>query len=542
MQELQSQPPVHHPSDVIGSWGPLQRRIFFAIVTLYCVAPFSNSVIVFITPKQDFWCVDTDPVTGSAVHLKGSCFLDYENKTKCTKFEYDKAKFKRTLITEFDLVCDRAWLGSAAQSLHQIGYMVSGIGLGLISDRYGRLFCAKLSISLEIVAGLGQAFAPSIYLYMIARFFVGIAAYGRFLNSYVLLSEWVGPKIRAKIAAVSGYGWTAGSMLLPFVFYHIPDYFKVQIFATTFEIIGFIAYIIIVYESPKFLMTHGRYQEAEEILTKAALEADRLSSDEVKSRIQQLKDHVSEEEERAKKKEKSGRYSVLAVWSDPDLLRLSLILYFTWFSTAFISYAFFLNVGNLGGSLYWNVFIFAVAGGVENAISYIILPRFERRTILVTSLVVTAFGLFCVLACSFNDSLITPRIVFSFLFSISLGVTFGTVYIYTTETFPTTMRQASLGTCSIFARIGSVIAPFIKELTLATHLSVSLIIFASLSVVNALLMMMLPDTTDIQLPDNILQSKEVVEKDHRRLSIVHLRRMSRVSATGEKREAVDSVN
>src|SRR2546421_462660 len=90
IQELQpQQPPVYHPSDVIGSWGPLQRRIFFAIVTLYCVAPFSNSVIVFITPKQDFWCVDTDPVTGSAVHLKGSCFLDYANTTKCTKFAYD---------------------------------------------------------------------------------------------------------------------------------------------------------------------------------------------------------------------------------------------------------------------------------------------------------------------------------------------------------------------------------------------------------------------------------------------------------------------
>ena len=48
--------------------------------------------------------------------------------------------------------------------------------------------------------GLIQAFSPTMMSYMISRLFFGAASYGRFLNGYVLIMEWVGPKLRGDAA------------------------------------------------------------------------------------------------------------------------------------------------------------------------------------------------------------------------------------------------------------------------------------------------------------------------------------------------------
>ena len=46
------------------------------------------------------------------------------------------------------------------------------------------------------------------------------------------------------------------------------------------------------------------------------------------------------------------------------------------------------------------------------------------------------------------------------------GITsaFGIIYLYTAEIFPTNVRNTVLGTCSTFARIGGMMAPFSDDL------------------------------------------------------------------------------
>lgn len=40
---------------------------------------------------------------------------------------------------------------------------------------------------------------------------------------------------------------------------------------------------------------------------------------------------------------------------------------------------------------------------------------------------------------------------------------FGVVYIHAAEIFPTVVRNAGMGTCSSFARVGSMLAPYIAK-------------------------------------------------------------------------------
>ena len=516
---------IEHPSDVIGGWGPTQKRIVFYLILIYFVAPFSNSHIIYTAPsKVDFYCVDIDPLTNTSVYLKNSCTVgNYTDAPKCHKFEHDRSFHKRTLVNTFDLVCDKAWYPSFAQSVHQMGYAVSGVVLGIISDARGRFFAAKIAIALEIVAGFGQAFAPTIYLYWVARFFVGIASYGRFLNGYILISEWVGPKLRGKVAAsVYDLGWIVGGFILLGAFYFYPDYVVIEATARTVEIFLFIGYIFVVKESPRWLLTHGKWDEATKLLKSAALEAGKFKEDEIDRRIEALKEYTLKEQEKAKKEQKD-KASVFDIWRDPKLLKISVILYFSWFSMAFISHASGLNVGQLGANVY-ALGLFGKGTAIPNMIfMYWLIGRFERKTLGRTGLFVMAFSLFAQTLCSFSPSLLIPLILIGRVYSSARNISFSTLYMTSTEFFPTNMRQTSLGICSVFGRMGSIVAPFIKELTIATSLWVPFTIFTGLTIITGIFWLFLPETMDIQLPDNVIQSKNVEIEEER----VRARRASR---------------
>ena len=508
---------IEHPSDVIGSWGPTQRRVISYLILVYCVAPFSNSHIVFTAPSNvDFYCVDVDPLTNTSVYLKNSCTIgNYTEAPKCQIFEHDRSFHKRTLVNTFDLVCDKAWYPSFSQSLHQLGYAVSGVTFGMISDSYGRFFAAKIAIAVEIIAGFGQAFAPNIYLYWFARFFIGLASYGRFLNGYILISEWVGPKLRGKFSmAIADIGALVGASFLVAAFYFYPDYFVIEVTVRILEILLFTGYIFVVKESPRWLLTHGKWKEAEKLLKSAALEKGVYNEQEIDKRIAKLKEFTINEQEKLKK-EKQEKPSILDIWRDPKLLKTSLILYFSWFSLAFVAYASGLNVGQLGGSVY-AIGLFALLAGIPVILfSYWVVGRFERKTLGRTSLYVMAVSSLGSMLCALSPSLLIPLVILVQLYESLGGITFGTLYLMSAEFFPTTMRQTSMGVCSLFARAGSIIAPFMKELTIATSLWVSFAIFTALTVTTATLWMFLPETMDIQLPDNVLQSKRVEKGEER---------------------------
>ena len=516
---------IEHPSDVIGGWGPTQKRIVVYLILIYFVAPFSNSHIIYTAPsKVDFYCVDIDPLTNTSVYLKNSCTVgNYTDAPKCHKFFHDRSFHKRTLVNTFDLVCDKAWYPSFAQSVHQMGYAVSGVVLGIISDARGRFFAAKIAIALEIVAGFGQAFAPSIYLYWFARFFVGIAAYGRYLNGYILISEWVGPTLRGKVSSsVYEIGWSLGGVFLLGAFYFYPDYVAIEVTTRIVEIFLFIGYIFVVKESPRWLLTHGKWDEATKLLKSAALEAGKFNEDEIDRRIQALKEYTLREQEKAKKEQKD-KASVFEIWKDPQLLKTSVILYFSWFSMAFISHASGLNVGQLGANIY-AIELFGKATFIPNMILMIwLIGRFERKTLGRTGLFVMAFSLFAQTLCSFSPSLFIPLMLLGRVYSLARNLSFSTLYMTSTEFFPTNMRQTSMGICSVFGRIGSIVAPFIKELTIATSLWVPFTIFTALSIIAGTLWLFLPETMDIQLPDNVIQSKNIEKEEER----VKARRASR---------------
>ena len=290
---------------------------------------------------------------------------------------------------------------------------------------------------------------------------------------------------------------------MPIIFYMIPDYKVLQTSVASFETIMFCLLFFVIPESPRWLLTHDKFDAAHDSLSNAARKKGLLSQSQVDSIFESLKENTKRELSLQKSEKKP---TILDVMKMSKLRNLSFILYFTWFTHSFIYYGSIFNIGNMGGNVFTNFIVFGSSYSLSNVLLLILINRFGRRPLLIFMTCLETVAFLGLLASSFSESFYYVRVLFSFLAVIGVSCGFNIIYVYTSETFPTTMRQVSIGTCSVFARIGSGISPFIKELTLVTHLSVSMGIFALLALLNALLVSRIPETKGKQLPDTLLQT------------------------------------
>ena len=92
-----------------------------------------------------------------------------------------------------------------------------------------------------------------------------------------------------------------------------------------------------------------------------------------------------------------------------------------------------------------------------------------------------------------------------FIFQIgklAITTSYGVIYIYTAELFPTVIRNAGVGTSSLCARIGGIICPYINML-ITVWKPLPLIIYGILAFIGGMLTLLLPETLNKELPETI---------------------------------------
>ncbi|XP_033740565.1 organic cation transporter protein-like [Pecten maximus] len=84
---------------------------------------------------------------------------------------------------------------------------------------------------------------------------------------------------------------------------------------------------------------------------------------------------------------------------------------------------------------------------------------------------------------------------------------FGSIYVISGEVFPTVVRNGAVGVSSCFARIGTMLAPYIAKLGTvgvgSYGKAIPLIVFGACSITAGLFALLLPETMGCRLPDTI---------------------------------------
>ena len=159
-----------------------------------------------------------------------------------------------------------AWLASAVFA----GMLCGAYLTGHISDQYGRRAGFGFTTLLVAVFGVLSAAAPNFTVLVLTRFFVGMGVGGA--NAALsLLTEFLPTGMRGRGLVFFFFFFSIGGVLEAGMAYLVMPNWRALLLITAMPSVILVLCYPIVPESPRFLLTQGRIEEAERALEKAGV-------------------------------------------------------------------------------------------------------------------------------------------------------------------------------------------------------------------------------------------------------------------------------
>ncbi|XP_022209403.2 organic cation transporter-like protein [Drosophila obscura] len=532
----------------LGDFGRYQRIIYFLICLTSIPVAFHKMAGVFILARPKFRCVlpfeDDSPGNGSQYelpeqlwnisyppgdvceyydvdyseeYLNGSLARTTNNTRSCDRYVYDQSTYLNSAVTEWNLVCERGFMAGTSDSFFMLGVLLGSIIFGQLSDRYGRKPILFASLVIQVVFGVLAGLAPEYFTYTISRLIVGATTSGVFLVAYVIAMEMVGPAKRLYAGIFVMMFFSVGFMLTAAFAYFIHDWRWLQIGLTLPGLI-FMCYYWIIPESARWLLSKGRKECAIANMQKAARFNRVDITPEVLSALLDEGSGPADKQQMDldKDKKKEPLPSVWDLFCYPNLRRKTLLIFLDWLVTSGVYYGLSWNTKNLGGNVLLN---FLISGAVEiPAYIFLLLTlnRWGRRSILCGCLVVA--GLSLLLTVVIPEGMNALIVTCAMMGKLAITASYGTVYIFSAEQFPTVVRNVALGAASMVARIGGMLTPYLSYLGDIWG-PLPLLVCGVLSLAAGLLSLLLPETHNKPMLETIADGERFGKKTKGELSL-----------------------
>ncbi|CAM1297601.1 SLC22A14 (predicted) [Pycnogonum litorale] len=110
---------------------------------------------------------------------------------------------------------------------------------------------------------------------------------------------------------------------------------------------------------------------------------------------------------------------------------------------------------------------------------------------------------------SVNEVLDWLRICIALFGRTCIAVAYCNMFVYSSEIYPTVVRNIGLGSGTLLAKVGAMLAPYVKELAKYTSPVVPLILHGTLALFGGVLVLLLPETKNRRLPHTIEDSENM---------------------------------
>ncbi len=331
------------------------------------------------------------------------------------------------------------------------GLAVGALSTGIIGDRYGRRFAYQFNLAIFGTMCLASMLAPSMTVLTALRFFMGIGIGAEYVVGYGMVCEFVPPQKR---------GWALG--LISVV--SMSSTFAVNLVALLvipafgwrpMYLVGGIGALFVWFlrrklpESPRWLESRGRNEEAEAVM--AAIEAEASGG----RPLPPVPNTIAI----------TPRTVPISVLFTRPVIGRTLLAMAVCITCLMGSYSFsywvptfFIKSGmSVTKSLTYSTFQ-AFGSSLGPVVGMLLSDRIgRRRGILLTSLACGTFGLLYSQFPTANGAL-----VFGFLLQggMSLMIGFG-LAAYTPELFPTEYRFRGAGVAQMTGRLSVIVSPYI---------------------------------------------------------------------------------
>lgn len=378
--------------------------------------------------------------------------------------------------------------------MYFLGSLTGCLVSGQLSDRFGRKPVLFGFIAMTSVFSSALSFATSWPVFTLLFFMMGVGQIASYITSFILGSEiLVGP---ARVL-FSGLGLCCvnvlGMMLLPATAYLVRSWRHLALIMTVPGLACFPLWWFIP-ESPRWLASCSRVQEAEAILRSAAHE-NRV---EAPSSIF----HSPKVEKSDSLDADAESLSLLDMLRIRNIRGLILKLWLMWFSLSLSYFGLAFNLSSLYGSPFLNYFLLTLVELPAYFASYMAVRSLPRRPSYLGFILLGALALLLIQITLHSYPSVTLTLVLVGKFGVLAGT--AVLYMFTGELFPTVIRNTAMSSCAMFSRVGSAVSSYLLQLAVFYQF-LPWIVVGALSLLSMLLCVFLPETFRQPLPDTIQQ-------------------------------------
>uniref|UniRef100_A0A915K3F8 Major facilitator superfamily (MFS) profile domain-containing protein n=1 Tax=Romanomermis culicivorax TaxID=13658 RepID=A0A915K3F8_ROMCU len=450
------------------------------------------------------------------------CSSIHVSTKTCDKWVFDKSVMEETIVTQWGLVCGNNFHRADAQLAYALGYFFGCFVSGLSSDRFGRRPTVIVFGVLASFFGIVLPYSTYFPMFLLLRFFSAVCNEAADLAAYVLCMEITGTKHRASVGSFLQLPWAIGYTLLALVAYLTKSWRTIQIITAIAHTVTIIMFICVLPESPRWLIVNNRLREAERIIRNAC----RMNHSELPADLE-LTSHV----EQRKWVKRNERANLLHVFKSCDLIVRTIVIFFVWVATALVYYGISLNLSDQSAP---GVLLFRpklqkadeikaygigrriladITGGAADASATAIVcdqssstsekafkEKYGRKRSQMGTLIMAGIMMVCVVL---SPDVGYVRLVLMLIGKMFIQGAFNILYIFTSELYPTVIRNSAVGICSMVARMGAGVTGYLAILSDITLPFVPMLIFGVFSLVAATMVIFLPETQDRPLPDTL---------------------------------------
>jgi sugar porter (SP) family MFS transporter len=322
-------------------------------------------------------------------------------------------------------------------SIALLATVISAISAGVIGQRLGSRATLRLTAILYLVSAIGSAFALNWPMLLIARFIGGLGIGASSVVGPVYIAEISPASWRGRMVGMFQINIVVGILLAYLSNYAVQSFnlgaieWRVEFGVAIAPAILFFAMLFGIPQSPRWLITQGRNEEARAVL-------GRIGSTDPEPELREITEAVQ------RAKSEHGESLFVRRYAFPIFLALSIGL--------------FNQLSGINAILYYLNDIFASAGfskvsggaqavaiGLVNMLATFlamsVIDRMGRKKLLLIGSVGTAAalaGVAAIFATQRHQDLLLPLLIFYiFSFAISQGAV---IWVYISEVFPSSVR------------------------------------------------------------------------------------------------------